>query len=143
MNTSHNNRLNILNLPNEILLIIINKLNMVDVLYSLVDVNERFDHLVLHSSYIHNLNIIDMTTINSCFDGIFIIHNHVLNRICEKILPRIHLQIKELTVDQHSIQRILCIVHYPQLYSLSLVNFREKWLFQYLTGIVLNFIRFT
>jgi hypothetical protein len=38
MNISTNNNLNILDLPNEILLIIFNKLNKVDVLYSLVDI---------------------------------------------------------------------------------------------------------
>jgi hypothetical protein len=43
MDTSNDNQLNILDLPNEILLNIFNKLNTVDVLYSLVDVNKRFD----------------------------------------------------------------------------------------------------
>jgi hypothetical protein len=47
MPPSLNNRLSILDLPDEMLLTIFNKLNMVDVLYSLVDVNERFDRLVL------------------------------------------------------------------------------------------------
>ncbi len=42
-----NNCLNILDLPDEILLIICSKMNIVDVLYSLVDVNQRFDRLVL------------------------------------------------------------------------------------------------
>jgi len=43
MNISTNNNLNILDLPNEILLMIFKKLNMVDVLYSLVDITQRFD----------------------------------------------------------------------------------------------------
>ena len=57
MNISNNNHLNILDLPNEILFIIFNKLNMVDVLYSLVDVNQRFDQLVLDPLYIRNLDM--------------------------------------------------------------------------------------
>jgi hypothetical protein len=36
-----NKCLNILDLPDEILLVILNKMNMVDVLYSLIDVNQR------------------------------------------------------------------------------------------------------
>ncbi|CAF3558500.1 unnamed protein product [Rotaria sordida] len=59
MDTSNNNHLNMLMLPDEILLTIFNELNMIDVLYSLVDVNERFDHLILNSFYIRNLNMGD------------------------------------------------------------------------------------
>ncbi|CAF5114396.1 unnamed protein product, partial [Rotaria magnacalcarata] len=40
------NHPNIIDLPNEILLIIFNKLNTVDLLYSLVDINGRFEGLV-------------------------------------------------------------------------------------------------
>jgi hypothetical protein len=56
MNKFNNNNNNILDLPNEILQFIFNKLNTVDMLYSLVDVNQRFDRLTLHSLYIHHLN---------------------------------------------------------------------------------------
>ena len=41
-----NDNINILDLPDEMLLVIFNKLNMIDVLSSLVDVNERFNRLV-------------------------------------------------------------------------------------------------
>ena len=46
---SNNNEINILDLPDEILLSILNKLNNIDILYSLVDVNQRFDRLALNS----------------------------------------------------------------------------------------------
>jgi hypothetical protein len=102
MNSSDINNLNILDLPNEILFIIFNKLNTVDALYSLVDVNERFDELVLDSLHIRNLDTVNMI-IKSNFDHTISIDNRVLSRICEKILPRIHHQLNELTVEQHSI----------------------------------------
>jgi hypothetical protein len=57
MNISNNNHPNIFDLPNEILFIIINKLNISDVFYSLVDINERFAQLVLDPLYIQNLDI--------------------------------------------------------------------------------------
>jgi hypothetical protein len=139
MNSSDINNLNILDLPNEILLIIFNKLNKVDGLYSLVDVNERFDDLVLDSLHIRNLDTVNMI-IKSHFDAAISNDNGVLSRICSKILPRIHHQLNELTVEQHSMKRILFTVNYPQLYSLSLVNFQEEILFQYLTDILLNFV---
>jgi hypothetical protein len=139
MNSSDVNNLNLLDLPNEVLLIIFNELNTVDALYSLLDVNERFDELVLGSLHIRNLDTVSMI-IKSNEDRTISIDNRVLSRICEKILPRIHHQLNELTVEQHSMKRILLTVTYPQLYSLSLVNFQEEILFQYLTGKLLNFV---
>jgi len=57
MNISNNDHPNIFDLPNEILFIIINKLNIDDLFYSLVDINERFAQLVLDPLYIQNLDI--------------------------------------------------------------------------------------
>ncbi|CAF1432789.1 unnamed protein product [Rotaria sordida] len=105
---------------------------MVDVLYSLVDVNERFDQLILDHLYICHLNMTTMT-IRSVFDRIYSIDDQVLSRICEQILPRIHHQVNQLTVESHSMDRLLT-VNYSQLYSLSLVDFQEKILLQYLKG---------
>ncbi|CAF3359078.1 unnamed protein product [Rotaria sp. Silwood2] len=105
---------------------------MIDVLYSLVDVHERFDHLILNSFYIRNLNMVSVT-FESYFDRIFSIDKRVLDRICKKVLPRIHEQVHELTVEQYSMKRILHAVNYPQLNSLSLINCRADRLFQYLT----------
>jgi hypothetical protein len=115
---------------------------MIDVLYSLVDVNERFDHLILNSYYLRNLNMVSVE-IKSYFDRIFSTDKRVLKRICNKILPRIHQQVEELIVEQYSMKRILHAVNYPQLYSMSLINCRAKILLKYLTGIVLNFVPFT
>ena len=47
MNTLNNKNINILDLPDEILFIIFNKLHMTEMFYSLVNVNQRFDRLVL------------------------------------------------------------------------------------------------
>jgi hypothetical protein len=82
MNISNNNhRLNILDLPDEILLNIFNKLNLVDVFYSLVDVNQRFDRLVFDPLYIRNPDLTSMT-MKSCFDRTFSIDNHIPHRLC-------------------------------------------------------------
>jgi hypothetical protein len=55
-------------------------MNIVDVQYSLVDINERFDHLVLDFLYIRNLGM----TIKSCFNRIFSIGEQIHDRIGEK-----------------------------------------------------------
>jgi hypothetical protein len=141
MNKSNNNHHYILDLPDEILFIILKKLNMVDVLSSLVDVNRRFHRLAIDSLYVRYFDMTDMMIINSLCNKTSSIDTQILSRICKKILPRIHHQIHELIVEQYSMKQILA-VNYPQLYSLSLINFEEGILYQYLTGIVFGFYYF-
>jgi hypothetical protein len=141
MNNSNNNHLNILDLPDEVLFLIFKELNTIDVFHSFVDVNRRFDRLVLDSLYIRDLSMINIMNIDSLYDQTSI-DTQVLTRICEKILPRIHHHVQKLTVEQYSMQTILLAANYPQLYSLSLINFHEEILYQYLTGIVFDFIPF-
>ncbi|CAF1033448.1 unnamed protein product [Adineta steineri] len=107
-------------------------MNIVDVLYSLVDVNQRFDRLVLDPLTIRNL---DMTirTFESIYDQTFSIDDKIVSRICDQILCRIYDQINALTIEQYSMKRILHANNYPQLYSLSLINFEGEILHQYLT----------
>jgi hypothetical protein len=135
MNNINKNHFNILDLSDEILLIIFHKLNMVDVLYSLEDVNRRFKRLALDSLYIRDLNMTDIMFINSLSDHTSSVNTQVVSRICKKILPRIDHQIQKLTIEEFSMKQILCVSNYPQLYSLSLINFREETLCQYLSGI--------
>lgn len=131
MDKSHNNRLNILDLPNEILLIIFNKLNMIDTLYLLVDVNRRFNQLIFNYLYFYKLDM----TFKTSFKSISLAMNdQILDRICKKVLPRIHHQVTELIIEQRSIQHILHTVTYPQVYSLSLIEFEEEVLLNYLSG---------
>ncbi len=128
MNNSNSTHPNILDLRDEILIIIFNKLNMVDVLHSLVDVNQRFDRLALHPVYVRDLNMTN-TTFKSAINHTFSIDNQVLSRIYEAVLPRIYHQVSKLTVELHSMERILRPIHYPQLYSLTLINFQEDILY--------------
>jgi hypothetical protein len=130
-NSDNYNMINILDLPDELLLAIFNKLKVVDVFYSLVNINKRFNRLTLDPFYIHNL---DLTMKTSCLDYISSQDNQVLDKICKTILPRIHHYVKKLTVEPYSIKDILCAVDYPQLHSLSLVNFQQETLLRYLTG---------
>lgn len=138
MNTSNINHFGILDLPNEILLMIFNKLNMVDVLYSLVDVTQRFDQLVLDPFYIRNLSLTSMR-MKSFFDRTYSIDDEILLKLCKNILPRIYHQVNELTVEQHSMEHVLHTTNYPQLYSLTLLDFQEEILLNYLTSKLFNF----
>ena len=133
MDSSNKNNLNITDLPDEILLIIFNKLNKIDDLYSLAGVNKRFGRIILNSLHILNLDTTNMV-IQSFYERTFSIDNNILSKMCSKILPRIHHQLNELVVEQNSLKYILLAANYPQLDSLSLVDFQKEVLFQYLTG---------
>jgi hypothetical protein len=123
MSTMVMNDTNILHLPDEILLTIINKLNM-------IDVYERFDRLVLDPHYTNHLDL----TVKLLRNNNFSVDKKVLDRICKEILPRINKKINKLTIDPHSMECILDVITYPQLYSLSFVNFQAHTLFPYLKG---------
>ncbi|CAF2919463.1 unnamed protein product [Rotaria sp. Silwood2] len=129
MDILNNNDITILDLPDEMLRNIFNKLNMVDMLYSLVDVNQRFDRLALDSLYIHHFDlVIKRDDIHN-----FSVDTHIIDRICSKILPRINDKVTKFTLEPLSMERVFSTVHYPQLYSLSFVNFQPKILSQYLS----------
>ncbi|CAF3663043.1 unnamed protein product [Rotaria sp. Silwood1] len=101
---------------------------MIDVLYSFVDIIQRFDPF-----YIRNLNMTSMI-MKSYYDRIYSIDNQVLDRIYKNILPRIYHHVNKLIVEQHSIERVLHTISYPQLYSLTLMDFPQDVLFNYLTN---------
>jgi hypothetical protein len=126
MNKSNDVQHNILDLPDEILFIILKKLKSIDAFYSLFDINQRFNRLALDSLYIRHLDMTTVTNMNSLYNQISSIDPQLLSRICQKILPRIHREVCKLTVEQDSIKQILLADHYPKLYSLSLVNFEEE-----------------
>jgi hypothetical protein len=135
-----NNYLNILDIPDEILFLIFEKVNTVDVFSSLVGVNQRFDRLAFDSLYIRHLNMTTITNFNSFYDQTSLMDQEVLSRICRKILSRISSQVHKLTVEEYSMKEILLAGSYPQLYSLSLINFQEEILYQFLTGKEFDFI---
>jgi hypothetical protein len=60
MNIANSNEvdINILDLPDEILRTIFNKLNTVGIFHWLVGVNQRFDRLALDPLYIHHLDLV-------------------------------------------------------------------------------------
>ncbi|CAF4472397.1 unnamed protein product, partial [Rotaria sp. Silwood2] len=106
------------------------KLNNIDVLYSLLDVdNQRLDMIVEDKTFTNNLNfVLTMST-----DDIFPIGDSILNRFCISILPRIGLNIKSLILESGSMERILLATDYPNLYELKLFNFNNKIASHYFT----------
>jgi hypothetical protein len=121
--------IHILDVPNEILIIILKKLGNVDVLYSLFGINnQRIDTLINNDLFTNVLNFV----ITSIID-------HKLDRFCMYISPQRHHCIKKLILDSTSMERILLAGNYPNLTSLELFNFGQETVFRYFTGKFLTY----
>lgn len=104
--------------PDEILLLILNKLTNIEVLYSLIGVNIRLDKLSSDAMFTEHLTLMKRST----NDIISSLDSSMLDRFCSEILPRINRQIKWLNLESLSMKCILLAADYPNLYGLSLFN---------------------
>lgn len=109
---------NILDLCDEMLLAILNKLNHTDVLYSLMGVNKKFDGLIQDRVFTQSL---DFTRMSENEDNQSEM-NSIIDYFCSCIMPRIQNNIQCLTVNEYSIDRILSIGHYTELQKLTLAD---------------------
>jgi hypothetical protein len=123
----------ILDLPDEMLLTIANKLRSVDVLYSLVSVNERLDKLVRDTVFTHFLDLV-ATSSNDCTCSM---SNVMLDRFCLHILPRIHNDVESLFLESLSMERILLAGDYPKLHTLTLGFLEPQVVLSCLAGTIL------
>ncbi|CAF3943674.1 unnamed protein product [Rotaria sp. Silwood1] len=118
-----------LDLPNEILLHILKKLDNICVLYSLFGViNERFDSLLQDNIFTNTLNLLTNTA-----DDKSSLIDPILNRFCIDILPRIHYNVKHLILESMSMKRILLIGTFPNLTHLKVFNFGRHIALNYFT----------
>jgi len=123
--------INLLDLPNEILVIILQKLNNIDVLYSLFDINnQRLDNIIQENILINTLNFV-LTTLT---DDTLSISDLILDRFCISILPKIHYHVKSLIINSLSMERILLVGDYPNLNQLKIFNFNGQIVSSYFTG---------
>lgn len=119
--------IHLLDLPDEMLLTILNKLDNADVLYSLLGINnKRLENIIQHESFCNTLNIASMT------QNTRIIHS-ILDRFCNNILPRICFNVKCLILQPDSMERLLA-TSYPNLTELKLLNLESDNSLRYFTG---------
>ncbi|CAF1402746.1 unnamed protein product [Rotaria sordida] len=109
-------------LPDELLLIIFTKLNVIDLFNSLAGINQRLD-IILHDPAITNhLTLFK----HSSDDLIHPLDDKILDRFCLQILPEIHDKIKWLNLELSSMERIFQVANYPNLSKLGLYNIDES-----------------
>ena len=127
----YRSNLTFIDLPNEIILFILKKLNNMDVLYSLLDVdNERLDMIIQTKTFTESLDF----TLTTPSDDILLISDSILNRFCIDILPKIDHSIRSLTLESTSMERILLVASYPNLTELKLFNFTDSIASCHFTG---------
>ncbi|CAF1082880.1 unnamed protein product [Rotaria sordida] len=110
-------------LTDEILLLIFEKLDNLDILYSLHGVNKRLNKIIHDPLFISSLNFVKWSS--NKFLNKFSSHV-ILNRYCLQILPDISMKIKWLYIESSSAKHILHAADYPNLYGLGLYNMKEK-----------------
>jgi len=119
------NRSNVhlLHLPDEILLNILNKLSNIDVLYSLLDINNgRLNILAQENTFTNILKFVSIAD------------NSIIDRFCSDILPRIHHNVKCFILYPVIMERILLATDYPNLTELKIVHFQEAIALKYFTS---------
>jgi hypothetical protein len=102
---------------------ILKKLNNVDVLYSLLDINnERLNALVQENAFTNILKFVS-------------IHNFsLIDRFYNDILPRIHRDVKCFILDSTLIECILRVTDYPNLTDLKIFDFDEYIALEHFTS---------
>ncbi|UJR23220.1 hypothetical protein I4U23_026239 [Adineta vaga] len=109
-------------LPDEILMIIFEKLSTFDVLYSLQNVNQRLNTIIYDSTFTNHLSFIKW--LPNKFIDLLSCHT-ILDRICQKILPKICDKVKRLDLHSSSMKHVLRAAHYPNIHCLSIYNINE------------------
>ncbi|CAF2648949.1 unnamed protein product [Rotaria sp. Silwood2] len=108
----------ILDLPDEILLTIFKKLNNIDLLYSLIGINQKLNKIACDINFTKD---VDLTTVltNDTSDSRL---NAMVDRFCTYILPQIHNNVESLSVQASLFQRIIRANNYPNLHKFILFN---------------------
>ncbi|CAF2473620.1 unnamed protein product [Rotaria sp. Silwood2] len=127
--------LHLLDLPDEILLIIMSNISNFDVLYSLIGVNKKLDRVACDIVHTRSIDFIG-TRSN---DEIHSLSDKILDRFCQNILPRVHNNIECLTLESSSISRIFHSIDYPKLFKLILPELDLEFVSHYFNGKYCNF----
>ncbi|CAF1937150.1 unnamed protein product [Rotaria magnacalcarata] len=106
----------LMNLPDEILLMIFKKADRVEILNSMVGINKRIDQILCDPTITGRLTLMR----SSASGRIHPLDNVILDRFCCQTLPQIHHHIQWLNLESLTMERILRAAEYPNLCGLGL-----------------------
>jgi hypothetical protein len=112
----------LIDLPDEVLMIIFKTLDNVDVFISLMGINTRLDQIICDPIFTRRLTLLRWSSTNL----ICPLDNTVLDRFCLQIIPQICHKIKWLNLESSSVERVLLAADYPNLCGLGLHHFEEQ-----------------
>ncbi|CAF0820594.1 unnamed protein product [Rotaria sordida] len=119
----------LLDLPNEILFLILRKLANVDVLYSFLGINNQRLEIIAQQQIF--TNVLNFVSISQSTDEISSISASILDRFCNSILSRIYINVKFLILESVSMERILRVANYPNLTGIKIFNFNKAIVSRY------------
>ena len=128
-------RSHLIDLPDEILLLLFKELPMLEVLCIFTDVYEWLNRIAHDSLYFHHLDLTGLSADSPRCHRPFSAAEEVQLRLCETVHPLIHDQVHRIIVKSDSMKAILAAANYPQLYSLSIENFKVELLHHCFTGL--------
>ncbi|CAF4695157.1 unnamed protein product [Rotaria sp. Silwood1] len=102
-------------LPDEIIL---KNLFNVEVLYSLIGINNRFNTIAYDSIFTSRLTLMRDFSDNSTYP----LSDPMLDEFCSQILPEIHHKIKWVNLESSYMKRILLATNYPNISELGFYN---------------------
>jgi hypothetical protein len=122
-------------LPDEILIYILKKLDNAEVLYSLIGVDKRLSAIAYDSIFTSTLTLMTHPT-SRLFNRL---PDPILDRFCVQILPKIHHKIRRLNLESSSMERILLSTNYPNLCGLGLYDLDVETAKNLFTGKIFYF----
>ncbi|CAF4223650.1 unnamed protein product [Rotaria magnacalcarata] len=120
--------INIMDLPDEMILAIWNKLSKIDVLYSFVGVHQRFNRLVFDKAYIQSIELINLNSKHK-----HLLTAPILDRFCSYILPQAHQFVESLTLESISMERVLSVGTYHHLRKLTIIKIDQEFALRHFT----------
>lgn len=125
-------KLQLTDLPIDVLHVILRKLNTIEALSSLVDV----DHPRLNAALRTHLSTTTLDFVAVCADTNEIgpLPSAVLDRFCSSILPKIHPFVRSLHLERMTWKRILRAGRFPRLSRLHIANFHPSMMSPKLLG---------
>mgnify|MGYP002378337495 FL=1 len=117
----------LLDLPDEILLMIFKNFNNTSLLYCLSDMNKRLNKIIYDRTFTHRVSLLYLipSRMIKQSQGMPLVRplsSQILDRYCSHILPKINDKIKCFDLEPSSIERILSTTYYPNLTKICLYN---------------------
>ena len=112
----------LMDLPDELLLMILKHLDNMEMLHSLMGVHVRLDEIISDPIFTKYLALMRF----SMDRVIRPLAPRKLDRFCSEILPRIAEQVKGINIDASSMESVLLAGKYPKLSDIGIYNITEE-----------------